>query len=55
MAIAISRPLSPEQLAAREAKKSAEQAQELRTEQDLINAYILSKLVELEAANNDND
>ena len=55
MAIKITRPISDEQIIAAEQKKSAKVDAERKTDQDLINAYMLQKIAALEALNNDNN
>lgn len=49
MSTVIKRPLSAEQIAAREQKKAARAAAERETEKDLIIAHLMEKVSKLEA------
>ena len=49
MSTVIKRPLSAEQIAAREQKQAAREATERANEQDLIIAHLMEKVAKLEA------
>lgn len=53
MAIVITRPISDEQRLVGEQKRAAAVDAERKTDQDLLNAYLLEKIAQLEATTND--
>ena len=53
MAIVITRPISEEQRLAGEQKRAAVVDAERKTDQDLLNAYLLEKIAQLEAETNE--
>jgi len=53
MSLIATKPLTPEQIQAREQKKIAKAEQQRKLEQDLINAYILEQLANKEDKHND--
>ena len=53
MSLIASKPLTPEQIQAREQKKIAKAEEQRKLEQDLINAYILEQLALKEDKQND--
>ena len=53
MSLIATKPLTPEQILAREQKKLAKAEQQRKLEQDLINAYILEQLANKEDKHND--
>lgn len=53
MGLTFSRPLSPEQIKERERKKAELVEEERKTQNDLITAYLLEKIAQLEANQND--
>lgn len=55
MGMIFTSPVTEEQRRAAEQKRAARQDEERKTDQDLINAYMLQKLAALEAKNNDSN